>query len=236
DDLLAAVCPAQVACADNATGPIVIPDHPLVRETIDNCLHEAMDTQGLDGVLADIERGAIETRAVDTPAPSVLSHEILHSNPYTYLDDAPLEERRARAVALRRTDPDLAGGLGALDAAAIAAVRAEAWPDVRDADELHDTLSSLVLAPWPEVEAAGWGVVRAGPPRPHPPADARPPPARDRARLDRRSHALPLPLAARRGGDAAARPARPPRDHRAAPGGRACGARLGDSRAAGARR
>ena len=156
DDLLAAVFPAQVACADNVTGPIVIPDHPLVRETIDNCLHEAMDTEGLDGILADIERGAIETRVIDTPAPSVLSHEILHSNPYTYLDDAPLEERRARAVALRRTDPDLAGGLGALDAAAIAAVRAEAWPDVRDADELHDTLSSLVLAPWPEVEAAGW--------------------------------------------------------------------------------
>src|SRR6059036_3392568 len=156
DDLLAAVFPAQVACADNVTGPIVIPDHPLVRETIDNCLHEAMDTKGLDGILADIERGAIETRVIDTPAPSVLSHEILHSNPYTYLDDAPLEERRARAVALRRTDPDLAGGLGALDAAAIAAVRAEAWPDVRDADELHDTLSSLVLVPGPEVEAAGW--------------------------------------------------------------------------------
>src|SRR5437867_5766537 len=156
DDLLAAVFPAQVACPDHVTGPIVSPDHPLVRETIDNCLHEAMDTEGLDGILADIERGAIETRVIDTPAPSVLSHEILHSNPYTYLDDAPLEERRARAVALRRTDPDLAGGLGALDAAAIAAVRAEAWPDVRDADELHDTLSSLVLAPWPEVEAAGW--------------------------------------------------------------------------------
>src|SRR5437867_3554456 len=114
DDLLAAVFPAQVACADNVTGPIVIPDHPLVRETIDNCLHEAMDTKGLDGILADIERGAIETRVIDTPAPSVLSDEILHSNPYTYLDDAPLEERRARAVALRRPDPDLAAGLGAV--------------------------------------------------------------------------------------------------------------------------
>src|SRR5205809_841301 len=156
DDLLTAVFPAQAACADNATGPIVVPDHPLVRETVDNCLHEAMDSDGLDALLACIEDGTVETRVVDTPAPSVLSHEILHSNPYTYLDDAPLEERRARAVALRRTDPDLAGGLGALDAAAIAAVRAEAWPDVRDADELHDTLSSLVLVPGPEVEAAGW--------------------------------------------------------------------------------
>src|SRR5207247_9167741 len=110
----------------------------------------------LDALLARIEDGTVETRVVDTPAPSVLSHEILHSNPYTYLDDAPLEERRARAVALRRTDPDLAGGLGALDAAAVATVRAEAWPEVRDADELHDTLSSLVLVPGPEVEAAGW--------------------------------------------------------------------------------
>src|SRR5213078_2458676 len=107
--------------------------------------------------LACIEDGTVETRVVDTPAPSVLSHEILHSNPYTYLDDAPLEERRARAVALRRTDPDLAGGLGALDAAAVATVRAEAWPEVRDADELHDTLASMVIVPAAELEAAGWG-------------------------------------------------------------------------------
>src|SRR3989442_884698 len=161
DDLLAAVFPAQAACADNATGPIVVPDHPLVRETLDNCLHEAMDTDGLDGVLADVERGAIETRVIDTAAPSVLSHEMLHSDPYTYLDDAPLEERRARAVALRRMDPDLAGGLGALDAAAIAAVRAEAWPEVRDADELHDVLSSLVLVPDAEIDAAGWTALAA---------------------------------------------------------------------------
>jgi ATP-dependent Lhr-like helicase len=156
DDLLAAVFPEQVACADNVTGPIPIPDHPLVRETIDNCLHEAMDADGLTTVLECIAQGEIETRAIDTAAPSPMSHEILNSNPYTYLDDAPLEERRARAVALRRTDPDLAGGLGALDPAAIAEVRAQAWPDVRDADELHDTLLSLGLVPVAEVEAAGW--------------------------------------------------------------------------------
>src|SRR5439155_1012675 len=95
--------------------------------------------------------------AIDTAAPSPMSHEILNSNPYTYLDDAPLEERRARAVALRRTDPDLAAGLGALDPAAIAEVRAQAWPDVRDADELHDALLSMVLVPAAEIEAAGWG-------------------------------------------------------------------------------
>ena len=157
DDLLAAVFPAQAACADNVVGPITVPEHPLVRETIDNCLHEAMDVDGLAEVLARIGRGEVATRAIDTAAPSPMSHEILNSNPYTYLDDAPLEERRARAVALRRTDPDLAAGLGALDLAAITEVRAQAWPDVRDADELHDALLSMVLVPAAEIEAAGWG-------------------------------------------------------------------------------
>jgi ATP-dependent Lhr-like helicase len=168
DDLLAAVFPAQVACADNmGAGPIAIPDHPLVGETMANCLHEAMDVDGLAAVLDDVAEGRITTHAVDTVAPSPLCHEILNSNPYTYLDDAPLEERRARAVALRRTDPDLAGGLGALDAAAIAEVRTQAWPDVRDADELHDVLQSLGMAPEAQVDAAGWtapaaALVRAG--------------------------------------------------------------------------
>ncbi len=92
-------------------------------------------------------RGDIRTVAVETPAPSLMAHEILNANPYAFLDDAPLEERRARAVALRRTDPELAAGMGALDAEAIAAVRAQAWPDVRDADELHDVLLSLVMLP-----------------------------------------------------------------------------------------
>ena len=156
DDLLAAVFPAQAACADNLVGPITVPDHPLVRETIDNCLHEAMDVDGLAEVLACIGRGEVATRAVDTAAPSPMSHEILNSNPYTYLDDAPLEERRARAVSLRRIDVDLAGGLGALDPEAIAEVRAQAWPDVRDPDELHDTLLSVGLLPERELVAAGW--------------------------------------------------------------------------------
>src|SRR2546422_3421816 len=156
DDLLAAVFPEQAACADNVVGPIVPPEHPLVRETLDNCLHEAMDVDGLAEVLARIGRGEIATRAIDTAAPSPMSHEILNSNPYTYLDDAPLEERRARAVALRRTDPDLAGGLGALDLAAITEVRAQAWPDVRDADELHDALLSMGLVPAREIAASAW--------------------------------------------------------------------------------
>ncbi len=147
EDLMAAVFPAQVACGDNHAGPIEPPVHPLVDETVANCLYEAMDTDGLREVLAGLERGAIRTVAVETPAPSPMAHEILNANPYAFLDDAPLEERRARAVSLRRTDPDLARGIGALDPSAIATVRTQAWPDVRDADELHDALLDLILFP-----------------------------------------------------------------------------------------
>jgi ATP-dependent Lhr-like helicase len=155
EDLLAAVFPAQVACQDNHEGgPIEPPDHPLVKETIANCLHEAMDVEGLRAVIGAIERGEVQTLGVDTPAPSPMCHEILNANPYAFLDDAPLEERRARAVALRRTDPDLARGVGALDQAAIDEVRAQAWPDVRDPHELHDVLLTLVVLPLAASE--GW--------------------------------------------------------------------------------
>ena len=146
-DLLAAVFPAQLGCQDNHTGPIDPPDHPLVNETIANCLHEAMDIDGLRGLLHAIEQGKVRTLAIDTPLPSPMTHEILNANPYAYLDDAPLEERRARAVSLRRTDPDLAQGIGALDQAAIDEVCAQAWPDVRDAEEFHDILLSLGILP-----------------------------------------------------------------------------------------
>jgi ATP-dependent Lhr-like helicase len=148
EDLLAAVFPAQVACQDNHGGGYVeLPDHPLVKETIDNCLHEAMDVDGLRAVIESIERGEIRTVTADTAAPSPMSHEILNANPYAFLDDAPLEERRARAVSLRRLDADLAGGIGALDPEAVAEVRQQAWPDVRDADELHDLLLNVGLLP-----------------------------------------------------------------------------------------
>lgn len=156
EDLMAAVFPDQVACAENLSGPICIPDHVLVRETIDNCLHEAMDLDGLTEVLQGIESGAIRTVAVDTPEPSPFCHEILNANPYAYLDDAPLEERRARAVTLRRTlrtDPE--AGAGILDPAAIAEVVESSHPLVRDADELHDALATLVIVP-PNPEWTGW--------------------------------------------------------------------------------
>jgi ATP-dependent Lhr-like helicase len=148
DDLMAAVFPDQAACAENLTGDIRIPDHPLVKETIDNCLYEAMDLEGLTELLRNIEDGRIRTVAIDTAAASPFSHEILNANPYAYLDDAPLEERRARAVQLRRTlRTDVTDGAGALDSEAIRAVAEEAWPVVRDPDELHEALLSLVIVP-----------------------------------------------------------------------------------------
>src|SRR5207245_2833432 len=123
EDLMAAVFPEQAACPDTRSGPVAPPGHPLVNETIANCLYEAMDLDGLLEIAGRLERGELRTVAVETPSPSPMSHEILNANPFAFLDDAPLEERRARAVALRRTDPDLARGLGALDQAAIDEVR-----------------------------------------------------------------------------------------------------------------
>jgi len=172
DDLLAAVFPDQAACAENLTGEIRIPDHPLVNETIANCLHEAMDLDGLIQILERMDEGSLRTSAIDTPEPSPFCHEILNANPYAYLDDAPLEERRARAVQLRRTlSPEDAGSIGALDRAAIAQVAEESWPVVRDADELHDALLTLILLP-PVAEWRAWydeleGAGRAGTVRGH---------------------------------------------------------------------
>ncbi|RPI56334.1 MAG: DEAD/DEAH box helicase [Acidobacteria bacterium] len=147
DDLLAAVFPDQAACQENIVGDIRIPDHPLVNETIKDCLHEAMDLDGLKRLIEHIAGGQLKTVAIDTPEPSPFSHEILNANPYAYLDDAPLEERRARAVQMRRTIGPDAGGVGALDPAAIAEVAAESFPAARDAEELHDALVTLVILP-----------------------------------------------------------------------------------------
>jgi ATP-dependent Lhr-like helicase len=155
DDLLAACFPDAVACAENLTGPMRVPDHILVRETVDNCLHEAMDLDGLIGILQRIESGEIRTVSVDTAEPSPFCHEILSANPYAFLDDAPLEERRTRAVTLRRSTGTEGSGIGILDASAIAEVAAMSWPVVRDADELHDALMTLVVLP-PIAEWNAW--------------------------------------------------------------------------------
>ncbi len=148
DDLLASVFPDVAACQENIEGDIKIPDHPLVNEVMKDVLTEAMDIEGLKSVLQGISDGRIRCVAVDTPVPSQFAHEILNANPYAYLDDAPLEERRARAVEMRRILPQsVLEEVGKLDPVAIAQVRAEAWPDVRDADELHDVLHSLIALP-----------------------------------------------------------------------------------------
>jgi ATP-dependent Lhr-like helicase len=154
DDLLAAVFPEQVGCQENLTGPLQIPDHPLTRQTVIDCLHEAMDIDRLVNVMERIERGEIRLHARDTTEPSPFAHEILNAKPYAFLDDAPLEERRTRAVTLRRTLPEHQRDLGQLDAEAIERVRDEARPAPRDADELHDLLLSLVAVA--EADVRGW--------------------------------------------------------------------------------
>jgi ATP-dependent helicase Lhr and Lhr-like helicase len=148
DDLLAAVFPEAQACQENISGDIAIPGHPLIGEVMKDVLTEAMDVDGLAGVLHDISEGRIQCVAVDTPVPSQFSHEILNANPYAYLDDAPLEERRARAVEMCRVLPEaVLSEVGRLDPVAIAEVCSDAWPDVRDAEELHDVLLTLVALP-----------------------------------------------------------------------------------------
>jgi ATP-dependent helicase Lhr and Lhr-like helicase len=148
DDLLASVFPDAAACFENIQGERQIPDHPLVGEVMKDVLTEAMDIDGLKFVLSGLADGRIRCLAVDTPVPSQFSHEILNANPYAFLDDAPLEERRARAVQMRRMLPEsVLEEVGGLDPAAIAQVREEAWPDVRDADELHDVLHTMVALP-----------------------------------------------------------------------------------------
>ena len=141
EDLVGTIFPDQVACAENLVGEREVPDHPLVAQTISDCLNEAMDIEGLERLLAQIESGAIRIVARDLTEPSPLAREVLTARPYAYLDDAPLEERRTQAVMSRRwLDPDSADEIGRLDAAAVTRVREEAWPDAGNQDELHDAL------------------------------------------------------------------------------------------------
>ena len=148
DDLMASVFPQAAACFETIVGDIQIPDHPLVDEVMKDVLHEAMDLDGLIEVLKGIKDGSIRCLAVDTPIPSQFAHELLNANPYAYLDEAGLEERRARATTLRRDLPDsIFDGAGRLDQHAIDTVRRECWPDIRDEHELHDLLQTLVALP-----------------------------------------------------------------------------------------
>jgi ATP-dependent Lhr-like helicase len=144
EDLMAAVFPDAAACLENIPGDRQIPDHPLVGQTVRDCLEEAMDLKGLERVLTRIQGNELRLVTRDTPEPSPFSHEILNARPYSFLDDAPLEERRTQAVYTRRaSEPSAAADLGALDPDAIARVRDEIAPDPRDADELHDVLATV---------------------------------------------------------------------------------------------
>ena len=158
EDLLAAVFPDQVACLENIVGEREVPDHPLVNQTMHDCLREAMDVDGLLQILHGIEAGEIAIVARDLTAPSPLAAEVLNAAPYAFLDDAPLEERRTQAVQTRRwNDSSNVDDLGRLDPEAIAAVRDEAWPQVRDADEMHEALTLLGFVTTDEVAANhGW--------------------------------------------------------------------------------
>ena len=155
EDLLASVFPQAAACFENIEGDIAIPDHPLVNEVMQDVLQEAMDLKGLTEVLRGIASGAIRCLAVDTPVPSQFSHGLINANPYAFLDEAGLEERRTRAVSLRRALPDsVVDGAGRLDQAAIDQVRREIFPDIRDEHELHDLLHALVALPTAYIESA----------------------------------------------------------------------------------
>jgi ATP-dependent Lhr-like helicase len=157
EDLISVVFPDQIACAENLSGPREIPDHPLVKQTLHDCLHEAMDIDGLRELLSDLESGRKQVVARDLPTPSPLAAEILTARPYAFLDDAPLEERRTLAVSQRRwLDPESAADMGRLDPAAIRQVGEEAWPDAANPDELHDALHTLGVVTEEEGERSAW--------------------------------------------------------------------------------
>jgi ATP-dependent Lhr-like helicase len=159
EDLVAAVFPDQIACAENLVGEREVPDHPLTNQAIADCLHEAMDIEGLERLLRRLEAGEIRVVGCDLTEPSPLALEALSARPYAFLDDAPLEERRTQAVMARRwRDPESASDLGRLDPEAIAKVQSEAWPDPVNAEELHDALLWLGSLTETEARAAsGWG-------------------------------------------------------------------------------
>ena len=163
DDLLALCFPDQVACLENVPGDREIPDHPLVRQTIEDCLHEAMDIDGLESLLGRLQRGELNVLARDLTEPSPLAQGTINVKPYAYLDDAPLEERRTHAILSRRwLDPSTASDLGALDRAAIERVAAEAWPEPRDPEEMHDALLMHVCIAAEESGRCDWGPLLVG--------------------------------------------------------------------------
>ena len=163
DDLMAALFPQAAACQENVTRPIQIPDHVLVRQTVDDTLHEALDVDGVRSLLEMVEAGRVRVHCRDTTEPSVLAHEIITARPYAFLDDEEFQNRRTNAVQLRRgLNVDLSA-IGALDPAAVERVHAEIVPGPETPDDLHDLLtSSVVLRPRPEWDLLWSALVERG--------------------------------------------------------------------------
>ena len=164
DDLMTAIFPAQTQCKEHITGDIDIPNHPLVLQTMYDCLHEAIDIDGLKAMVGKMQDGTISQIARDTREPSPFSYQLLNAYPYAFLDDAPLEERRARAVATRRSlSIDSMNDLCVLDKDAALTVSEGAWPDARNEDELHDALMSMAIIPADhERITSHWRIMFAG--------------------------------------------------------------------------
>jgi ATP-dependent Lhr-like helicase len=156
EDLMATVFPDQVACLENIVGEREVPDHPLVAQTMHDCLREAMDVDGWLALLRALEAGEVQVVARDLTGPSPFAAEVLGARPYAFLDDAPLEERRTRAVQARGFNAGQAEDLGRLDLGAIEGAREDAWPQPRDADEMHEAMMQLGAATAGEAEASGW--------------------------------------------------------------------------------
>ncbi|HEX2393854.1 MAG TPA: DEAD/DEAH box helicase [Bacteroidales bacterium] len=157
EDLVAQVFPDQLACLENIAGDREIPDHPLVNQTIHDCLYEAMDIEGLENLLQKIKNKKIRLVARDLKEPSSLAHEIITARPYAFLDGAPIEERRTLAIRNRRwLSPAEAGDIGKLDPQAIEAVKEEAWPKAENADEMHDALLLSGFLAEKEADGMNW--------------------------------------------------------------------------------
>ena len=153
EDLIAVIFPDQLACLENIAGNREIPEHPLVEQTLSDCLNDTMDINALEQLLEKLHSGEIKLVCCNLTTPSPLAQEVINANPYAFLDDAPAEERRTLAIQQRRyIDPASAAELGTLDPAAIRRVKSEAWPDPVIADELHDAM--VLMAFMTEAEAA----------------------------------------------------------------------------------
>jgi len=156
EDLVAVVFPDQLACVENLRGEREIPDHPLVRQTIGDCLTETMDIEGLIEVLKRLADGNLVVHCRDLTGPSPLAAEIIHARPYAFLDDGDAENRRTRAISQHPDDLADAAVLSIISVEATEQVRAEAWIRPRNPDELHDGLMQAGFLTSAEFSSENW--------------------------------------------------------------------------------